>query len=495
MAVKKGDVYKVTTKQSGDAGRLHLRSSPNGKIINHIPKNAKVKIANAKKCTSSWLYITYSGKTGYAYKKYLTKIEDTKENKENKGKKTAKSFILADGKGNQPKKPTKKGTTPKLKALKTKGLDNSTGNALNIPYGKIMKTSGLYSREQLVNGRFSKYFRYGHIDPYYNINNTREYIFFTKPNLNIQNANLTKLNAQAAKYPFFQEMFNRYKRVLNQLQIKEGTFNNSLCPLLSYHVSGSVDLPSVSAKVIEGPQTIYGIGVDYRGDGRQSDFNYDFSIQFTDDKLLTCYRYFKAWEEYERLKKKGLINPPSKGGDKNFYQTNKILHDQIGIYKFIVGEDGRELLYYAYYCGCFPKSLPRDSFNELKENPTYSIDWQCFKVIDMDPRILYNFNNICGLGASKGAKALSPNNDLKKLGLYGSGDNNHIGRRTIDYAGQADMQPVDFPFIHRVKDPNHISGYTYQLLWYVKDPAKTYGVPRELKKLTALKQSELKTRL
>ena len=56
MAIKKGDTYKVNTKSDP----LHLRSKPNGTVIAHLKKGTKVKIANEKKCTSSWLYITYT---------------------------------------------------------------------------------------------------------------------------------------------------------------------------------------------------------------------------------------------------------------------------------------------------------------------------------------------------------------------------------------------------------------------------------------------------
>ena len=350
-------------------------------------------------------------------------------------------------------------------------------NAVSTNWDAHIRMAGLYSRAQIVTNRFDKYFRYGHIDPYYNITNTREYIFFTKPDLNIQDPTLSYLNPQLEGYPFFQEMFDRYKDVLDQLQLGDkvaGRTYNQMSQLLNYHVIPSVDLPSVSAKTVEGPQTIYGIGVDYRGDGRSSDYNYDFSIQFSDDKLLTCYRYFKTWEEYERLKKKGLVSPPKKNGKEYYYHYNKILHDQIGIYKFIVGEDGREILYYAYYCGAFPKTVPRDSFNELKENPTYSIDWQCFRVIDMDPRILYNFNRISGLGETKGISVLQKPGDLTEDWLNGENSNDHLARKILDATNQSDMEPVDFPFVYRMKDNNHISGYSYQLLWYVRNAGNTY---------------------
>lgn len=472
MAIKKGDTYKVSTKNDP----LNLRKSPNGTIITSIPKNAKVKIANASKCTSTWLYVTYSSKTGYAFKKYLTKVK----NKPSSNNGPNKSIV---GEIRDNNNPDRKNNVQSLENKNKIKESQDINNILN--YKAQMKSSGLYDRSQLASLRYEKYFRYGHIDPYFNIANTREYIFFTKPNLHIQNLGMTRLNTNLENYPYFQEMFNRYKSVLDQLQIPKNQWTNSLSPLLSYHVTSTLDLPSVNAKTIDGPENIYGIGVSYRGDGRQSDYGHEFSLQFTDDKLLTCYRYFKTWEEYERLKKDGIVTAPWKDSDnKYWFQANKILHDQIGIYKIIVGEDGREIIYYAYAYGCFPKSVPRDSFSELKENPTYNIDWYCHRVIDMDPRILSNFNAISGIGSvnAGGFDKFSFLNEfyasaalksLKNIPGKKDPDNNQVARRSLAYMGyQSDMQPVSYPFIHRCANPNHPSGYSYQLLWYA--PEGTY---------------------
>ena len=487
MAFKKGDTYTVSTKKDP----LHLRKTPNGTVITHIPKGAKVKIANASKCSSTWLYVTYNSKTGYAYKKYLTGTE-TKPKNTGKGKGTVLNTGTTGGNINGGLKPTvitDKGKTDKNYVKSSKGKIASSQDINKIlNYKAQMKSSGLYDRNQLASLRYTKYFRYGHIDPYFNIANTREYLFFTRPNLHIQNLSMTRLNTQIENYPYFQEMFNRYKAVLDQLQIPKNQWGNSLSPLLSYHVTSTLDLPSVSSKTVDGPQNIFGISVNYRGDGRQSDYGHEFSLQFTDDKLLTCYRYFKTWEEYQRLKNDGMISPPWKDSkNKYWFQANKILHDQIGIYKIIVGEDGREIIYYAYAYGCFPKSVPRDSFSELKDNPTYNIDWYSHRIIDMDPRILSNFNTVSGIGSVSPSgfnkfsflneqQAESAAKALHNVPGQKDPDDDQIARRSLAYMGyQSDMQPVSYPFIHRCKNPNHPSGYSYQLLWYA--PPKTY--PKE----------------
>ena len=77
------------------------------------------------------------------------------------------------------------------------------------------------------------------------------------------------------------------------------------------------------------------------------------------------------------------------------YTREKRLHDQFGIYKFILDEDYETILYYAYLCGTMFKSVPRDSFSSLtNEGLRYSIDFKSAFIEDMTPEILSDFNAI-----------------------------------------------------------------------------------------------------
>lgn len=66
-------VYKVTAKSG-----LWMRKSPNGEKITSIPLNINVTCSGDYQRASDgdWLKVTYEGKTGYCFKKYLTKIVD-----------------------------------------------------------------------------------------------------------------------------------------------------------------------------------------------------------------------------------------------------------------------------------------------------------------------------------------------------------------------------------------------------------------------------------
>ena len=78
------------------------------------------------------------------------------------------------------------------------------------------------------------------------------------------------------------------------------------------------------------------------------------------------------------------------------YTINKVLHDQISIFKFVVADDGETIIHYSKLYGCRPQGVPRDTFSDL--NPSnglrYSISWKAAFVEDMDPLILYDFNEL-----------------------------------------------------------------------------------------------------
>ena len=65
------------------------------------------------------------------------------------------------------------------------------------------------------------FYRYGYIDLYNSVTSTKEYVFFTKPDLNIFSAPGT-LNPELQSYPAFQEAVRRYPGLLDMLQSSLG---------------------------------------------------------------------------------------------------------------------------------------------------------------------------------------------------------------------------------------------------------------------------------
>ena len=160
--------------------------------------------------------------------------------------------------------------------------------------------------------------------------------------------------------------------------------------------------------------------------------------------------YFRIYEEYERLKAQGVINlnqykeRGERHGDGTIaqimsdYIDNKILHDQIGIYKFIVAEDWETIIYSCYLCGVMWKSLPRDSFNspDFSDGIKYSIDAKA-AFVDDDPAILMDFNWLC--------KKWFGNPERKT----------HVPLINLKKSTDVDMAPVLYPFIYKSQMHGH----------------------------------------
>ena len=256
----------------------------------------------------------------------------------------------------------------------------------------IIAANGLVDKRDIL--WYDKFARIPNIDPYNVVTNTREYIFFTKPDLHIYDG--SSLNPELSQVPLFVDanLPYRYQDVLRQLQISahnpSGIPGSPFIPLLTNSVKSSIDLPGIDAEDIATAANINGTKMTYRLTSYTSDNDHSFSLEFEDTKYLEVYMLFKLFDEYERLKHQGRVSPERK------YIINKILHDQISIYKFIVGEDGETIIFFAKLYGCYPKGVPRGAFSTLDSNGglTFSVDWRCQFVEDMDPLILSDFNKL-----------------------------------------------------------------------------------------------------
>lgn len=255
-------------------------------------------------------------------------------------------------------------------------------------FDKLIQSTGNYTRSQLE--WYNKFCRFGAIDPYNTLGTTREYIFFTKPDLHIfKNKSVANLNTQLASDPIFIDAKERYLDVLKQLQISNNENKSPFINILSNSVKSTVDLPTITSGEVEGANNIYGDNIPYRWASWTSDNNHEFSLEFEDSKYLEVYMLFKLWDEYVKKKSKGAITPPDES-----YIFNKILHDQIAVYKIIVGEDGETIIFFAKMWGVFPKKVPREAFSSLDAEGklTFTVDFNATFVEDSDPTILSEFN-------------------------------------------------------------------------------------------------------
>lgn len=270
-----------------------------------------------------------------------------------------------------------------------------TGSSIFQPGSKdiedIIKSNNIVNR--LGANWWRRFSRNGIIDPYNTITTTKEYVFITKPDLHLYNmSNKAAINPELASYPFFKDAFNRYQHVCQNLSYSYAGDNDSpFMAILSNALSSEVELPTISADSIDTNQNLYGTKLTYRGSSIKSDEDHEFTIEFTDTKYLEVYMLFKIFDEYERLKWQGVVSPPSMS-----YITNRVLHDQMALYKIVVGEDGMSIIYWARMVGVYPTGCPRDAFSNMNnsEEQKLSVNWKGQFVRDMDPIILSDFNKI-----------------------------------------------------------------------------------------------------
>lgn len=266
------------------------------------------------------------------------------------------------------------------------GLILNTENDSTKSFKRLLNDNHIYGRSQI--DRFEKFSRFGFLDPYNTNSISREYVFFTKMDLHLFKPGTQTLNPELANNQFFIHCRNNYRATMNQLQSSAKDDDSPFCNLLTNTVSDKLDLQDIDIDKLESAQNIMGTKLEYPLATTTSNNVYSFNLEFEDTKYLDVYMFFRIWYEYELLKSNGLVSPPYQD-----YITNRILHDQMAAYKFIVGEDMETIIYWAKLWGVYPTSIPRSSFSDLQEGPTkLAVGFSCQWVEDMDPNILSDFN-------------------------------------------------------------------------------------------------------
>lgn len=278
-------------------------------------------------------------------------------------------------------------------------------NTSDDTFRSLLQAAHIYNRSEIE--WYTKFNRFGCLDPYNTLSTTREYIFITKPDLNIfANSSTTSvLNSALSQYPIWQDALVRYNDVLQQLQYSVNGTGKPFINLFTNSIKSSVDLPDISTNDVQTSENIYGTFMTYRRSSVTSDEQHEFSIEFEDTKYTEVYMWFKLYDEYEKLKDLGLVSPPDES-----YIVNKIIHDQMALFKFIVGEDGETLIYWAKMWGVYPKGVPRNAFSDLSsgESLKISVNFKAQFVDDMDPSILVDFNTLTVPTGMPAAKDILP---------------------------------------------------------------------------------------
>ena len=274
-------------------------------------------------------------------------------------------------------------------------------------YGKLLfHSNNMFSEHEI--DLYKKTYRYGYFNTQ-TLGNGREFLFFTKPDLNI-------LDSSGNILPFYdgiaywQDLARNRPEIIRSLQVsKSKPSNDYFNHLLQNQVISNLDIPGLSAPMIETATNDYGVGYSYRGSSEASDDNPEFSLEFKDTKWLDVFTYFKTYEYYETMKHHGAVAPDS------FYIMNRVIHDQFAI-----------------------------SNATFDNGISYSIDFQAAFYEDMVPDILSDFN----------ALSREYYNSLPyQINIYNT------------VLGMSDGRPAKAAIVKLVESKKSPTGYVYKLKW------------------------------
>ena len=170
-----------------------------------------------------------------------------------------------------------KSSESEMERIKSKTLSTSDVTNSDSKYMKnLYHSANLFQNNEI--DLFNKTYRFGLLNPYGAISTTREYLFFTKPDLHIYQRNddtgitSNSLVSGLADIPFWKNLTSWMPQIIECLQQSYG--NNKSDPfnhLLQNQVSSNLDVPGLSSEMIDTPTNMYGVGYSYRGSSEASD--------------------------------------------------------------------------------------------------------------------------------------------------------------------------------------------------------------------------------
>lgn len=263
-------------------------------------------------------------------------------------------------------------TDTDLDSVKRSLFDSTSLDAISASFN-------IFSRAHVQ--KFDMFSQYGFYDIHDTSTYYKEYLFFTKPHLNING-----LSDVSKEYAHL--ITTSYEKVLSYLT----TGGKGFIPLLTNTVSLSngADVPDSVPMDFDTHTNMYGAYLSYKGQSLESSYNPEFTLEFEDTRFLDVYMLFHIWDRYSTLKMLGYMMPLAQ-----YLPPANILEDQISVYKIIVGDDLESIVYYGKYTGVYPKSLPRNVFTTLESgNIKLPVTFRAFMYEDMDPVILNEFNDV-----------------------------------------------------------------------------------------------------
>ena len=226
-------------------------------------------------------------------------------------------------------------------------------------------------------------------------------VFFTRPDLNLFDANEGSLTGTRGAYAppaltsnlandtSFLQLYNTDPLLIASLT-KLFTNNHDFNPFLS-NMASSFDVSDEKLETFEHGKTFTGWKIKLGKHSIGSQTAGSFSISYDETNRAEIYKIHKAWIDYISKVYRGATN------SKERYIRERRLDYACSVYYFLCAEDGETVLYWCKYVGVFPTSAPTSEFswskNSIIQTPDNSIEYEYAWKEDMEPASLTDFNS------------------------------------------------------------------------------------------------------
>jgi hypothetical protein len=180
------------------------------------------------------------------------------------------------------------------KSEEVKNIIANSDNVRDIDnnlYKSLLHSHNIFQKNEI--DLFNKTYRFGLFNPSAVATTTKEFLFFTLPDLSIFKRSdpinggdvfRGELNSALNNYPYWREMFTYRSRILKLLQSSSMDTDDPFNHLLQNQVISNLEIPSLNAEVVDTAVNMYGVGFSYRGSSEASNDSFDFSLEFKDTK-------------------------------------------------------------------------------------------------------------------------------------------------------------------------------------------------------------------
>jgi hypothetical protein len=254
-------------------------------------------------------------------------------------------------------------------------------------YKNMDNTGIIMDRDTLIRNKFNNFIISPYLDIFDKIRQTREVVFFTKPDLNLMSPN-GELLPTVAGQPEFIDAFQKNREIFYYLS-HQPSITSPFIPLLTNTLKNTIDLPDITMETKDTVKNAFGTNLLYRTNSEKSDEDHRFTLEFEDSKYGELYSFFDVWDKYSSLTSLGIIDP------RETHVLNGTIDDNISMFKIILDQDLRTIIKIVELVGCFPENVPRSSYSETKMGSMlYNISWYCHFIVRSEAEAVNDFNSL-----------------------------------------------------------------------------------------------------